>query len=442
MKAGLTEVIITPPLGVALGGNGREDNKAKGVHDDLQANVVILDNEGQKVAFIGLDLLAIFGEDCDAIKTRVEKATGIKKENITINATHTHSGPNVVKAFMNDKKEIEDIDNYRADLIDKVSKTVIEANENMFDCKIGFGKVEEPDYSFNRRIILKDGSFKMVFEDYDPDDIERIVGPETFPDLNIFKITDKDCNIKGVMVNYTSHLTALCGEGLLYSRDFVHYFTESLKSKYGKDIVVFYANGAQGNLTSYDTKKEFNPCFEEAERVGNGLAKTAIRLIDQIEVEDELKIKTIYRKIKLPLREITQEMIDQAEETLKKASGPISAHGLDPKIGAGEVLKLANIGKEYEETVIQAVQLGDCAIVTFPGEAFVEYGIQVIDNSPFKNTIIFGLANDYIGYVPTEEAFSQGGYEIKTATTSRLDPKAGTALVKEANKLLKDLAEL
>lgn len=439
MKAGLLSVDITPPLGIVIGGNGREDSKARGVHDNLRANIVILDNCKEKVLFIGLDLLAILGEDCEAIKSRVEKETGIKKSNITINATHTHSGPNVIKIFMHDDQEIKDMDRYRIGLIDAVARGVSTANDSMFECRIGFGRTEEYNYSFNRRVILKDGSFKMVFEDYDPGEIKMVVGPASFPDLNIFKVTDCSGNVRGVIVNYTTHLTTLCGEGLLFSRDFVNYFSNNLQEKYGKEMVVLYANGSQGNLTPSDTKLKFITGFDESARVGNGLADTAKMLIDSIEVKDDLEIRAVSKKIRLPLREITEEMKQNAINALNTAGGQVTLHGLDPRIGAKEVLELAKMQRDYDEANIQAVQLGDTLIVTFPGEVFIEFGIEVINKSPFKNTVIFGLANDFVGYIPIAEAFSQGGYEIKTARSSRLTHNAGNVLVKEVLELVREL---
>jgi hypothetical protein len=311
----------------------------------------------------------------------------------------------------------------------------------MFECKIGFGRTEEYNYSFNRRIILKDGSFKMVFEDYNPDDIDRVAGPGNFPDLNVFKITDRDGQVKGLIVNYTTHLTTLCGEGLLFSRDFVNYFTNNLQERYGHDLVVLYANGAQGNLTPSDTKVGFFTGFEESARVGNGLAETAKKLIDNIEVKAYLEMKAVSKRIRLPLRKITEEMKQKAICMLSTDSGPTTLHGLDPKIGAKEVLELAKIQNDYADTNIQAILLGDSLIVTFPGEVFIEFGIEIIKNSPYKNTLIFGLANDYVGYIPTSEAFGQGGYEIKTARSSKLAPDAGNILTREVLELVKEFME-
>ena len=76
------------------------------------------------------------------------------------------------------------------------------------------------------------------------------------------------------------------------------------------------------------------------------------------------------------------------------------------------------------------------AIVTLPGEFFVEYGLMIKNLSPFANTIIVEMANNGVNYVPTKKAFSQGGYEVEN---SRLAPGGGETLAEAAIQMLKEL---
>ncbi len=46
------------------------------------------------------------------------------------------------------------------------------------------------------------------------------------------------------------------------------------------------------------------------------------------------------------------------------------------------------------------------------------------------------LANEWIGYVPTAQAFVGGGYEPRTARSSKLEPAAGQKLLEGALKAL------
>ena len=61
----------------------------------------------------------------------------------------------------------------------------------------------------------------MVFEDYDPEDIDHLACPNGNPVMSVFLLTDMEENVKGILVNYTSHPAVVCGEDWLYTRDYI-----------------------------------------------------------------------------------------------------------------------------------------------------------------------------------------------------------------------------
>ena len=73
---------------------------------------------------------------------------------------------------------------------------------------------------------------------------------------------------------------------------------------------------------------------------------------------------------------------------------------------------------------VAAVRLGPVGFVGLPGEMFAEIGLQIKKRSPFETTVTVELANDWVGYVPTERAFEEGGYETELARSSKLTPQA------------------
>ncbi len=84
------------------------------------------------------------------------------------------------------------------------------------------------------------------------------------------------------------------------------------------------------------------------------------------------------------------------------------------------------------------IRVGDVAIATNPGELFVEFGLEIKEKSPFKHTFVVELANGYAGYIPTQQAFQEGGYEpLHTVHSSHLRVDAGDIMVEETLNLLK-----
>jgi L-amino acid N-acyltransferase YncA len=73
-------------------------------------------------------------------------------------------------------------------------------------------------------------------------------------------------------------------------------------------------------------------------------------------------------------------------------------------------------------TALQAVRVGDVAFGSVPGELFVEHGLRFKERSPFPFTYAVELANDYVGYLITPEAYEQGGYEACTLRSSKVTP--------------------
>jgi hypothetical protein len=64
-------------------------------------------------------------------------------------------------------------------------------------------------------------------------------------------------------------------------------------------------------------------------------------------------------------------------------------------------------------------------LVSEPAELFCEYGVRARKQSPFSTTLIIGLANGFIGYVPTPNVYSEGGYECEATNVA---PGAGDQL--------------
>ena len=83
--------------------------------------------------------------------------------------------------------------------------------------------------------------------------------------------------------------------------------------------------------------------------------------------------------------------------------------------------------------IIQAMRIGELGIAAIPGEVFVETGLAIKQQSPFKPTFTIELANGCSGYIPTPEQHKLGGYETWPARSSFLEtgaaPKIQAALM-------------
>jgi hypothetical protein len=92
---------------------------------------------------------------------------------------------------------------------------------------------------------------------------------------------------------------------------------------------------------------------------------------------------------------------------------------------------------------LQAIRLGDVAILATSGETFVAIGQAIQAVSPFSDTVTLGYTNGCLGYIPTASAFPEGGYEIESAYkyygTLMVTPDCEQLIVEGASRLLAEL---
>ena len=85
-------VNITPPVGGRLAGHFYEI-LSTGVHDSLWAKSMVLEQDGQKFAFVFCDLIGLTSQISDSARKIASEQTGIPVKNIMISAAHSHTGP-------------------------------------------------------------------------------------------------------------------------------------------------------------------------------------------------------------------------------------------------------------------------------------------------------------------------------------------------------------
>jgi len=435
MRAAVGKIKITPKNGIPMGGNVRMDNKSRGVHDDLYCNVLMLDDGTREVCLMGFDFVGLKYSTCSDIKKRVSMSTGIPAENITAWGTHTHSGPDTCMRMYHGIEEI--IDDYLDGVAANVATGCKAIHETYEDVVLKSGKKEVYDLSFNRRLVRKNGEVVMNFEEFEIDDIVGTTGPID-PELVTLSIWDKTGKMKAVFVNFTLHPAILVGFEWLISRDYINDLDNYLLDVYGKGVVLLFANGAEGNINhlNYEDPEQWRD-FRETKRIGTKLGEYSKECIDASSPVDGC-FNYISELVTFPYRVITEEEKAWADMVIERDKDKIEDQfdGIPDKTYAKMIKGMLVRPDKKFETVLQGLSIGDYAFFTFPGEVYVEFGLAVKKLSPYKNTMIIGLANSQSGYIPKEEAFSQGGYEVQTAWSSQLEYNAGDELVKKINEKL------
>ena len=433
LKAGAANVDITPPLGVSMIGYFN-DRKATEVHDALTARALVVDNGARKLAVVVCDVCIVERAETDAAKALIERECGIPKQDVMICATHTHTGP----AMTSFPGILHKEDEYCAWLPRRIADVVRMASQRMEQAALGFGVGCEPTQVFNRRYVMKDGSVRMNPGHKNPD-IVRPAGPID-PDVWVLALRRPDERLAAVLANYTLHYVG-GGPGskdqFAISADYFTDFCRILERMVGHPVWTALSNGCCGDINNVNVYADYaeKRAYRQRERVATILAAEVMKTLEKMTFAPETDLGAELATLNIPRRQPTEQQLKTAEDLLRREPNGKSV----PHVYAQQWLHMREHPQKDDETYISAMRFGDLAVVGLPGEIFVEHGLALKRRSPFKNTLVAELANDWIGYIPTGKAFKEGSYETDLAYSSRSQSEAGDMMVETALKLLERL---
>ncbi|MES2572024.1 MAG: hypothetical protein V4710_18460 [Verrucomicrobiota bacterium] len=435
-RAGAASVVITPPAGTPVAGYYHL-RTADGVLDDLYAKALVIEQDGARAAFVTLDLITTTRPVIVEARRLIAEQTGIAPESVMISATHSHTGPVLTYGSTLDELtggETPLAHSYVGTLPSLIARSVAEANAGLAAAGASVMLLREERLSFNRRFWMNDGTLSWNPPKLDP----AIVAPAgpIDPDLGLLHV--KTTGAKPVSlaayVNFALHADVVGGSRI--SADFPGVLARHLARSTGASTVTLFANGCCGNINHRNVwwnSPQSGP--EETERIGTALAGTLLANWSALAPLKAPAPQSRSVMVEIPARQFSADAVESARNVVRqKKSGTVV------QAEAFCVLdSLLREGKPYEVEV-QVIALGDeLAIVSLPGEIFVELGLAIKKASPFKYTFIAELANGSLGYVPNRAAYAEGNYEVVSARGAE---GSGERLVDAAVKLLGELKAL
>lgn len=439
IKVGFAERDITPEIGMeAPGGYGKAYHRT--LHDPCKVRAAVFDDGSRRVALVGIDALAVRRPLVEACRKEIQARCGIAPDAILIGASHSHSsgptcmilpgeydhGSPLVKSLAYEKSSCAD-----ARYLERVQKELVEAvcaaDKSRAEARCGAGKGIEDKVAFNRRFRMKNGLSYTHPGQLNPDIIEP-AGPVD-PEVGVIGVWNAQGKCIGCVVNYACHAT--CNPGGI-SANWIYYLEQTIRGAMGPDCVVVFLQGASGDVTQVDNRNPYvNLAGEDWARfVGGRVGAEAVKVLLSMPRGDfgpaDFRVKTLEMKRRVPDPERVRRCVELVQQPPEKV-------GATEWTFAKEIVLLdAKLAQEPTAKVeMQAIQVGPAVFVANPAEFFCQLGLDIKAGSPFKFTFPVELANDCVGYVPTEEAFGPGGggYETRLTSYSTLEPAAGRMIV-------------
>ncbi len=434
-SVGYGRVDITPEKPVALMGYGRTDQRmSRGYLDPLYFSAVAMrDTEGNTVIMMSVDNCT--GGFTDIIKANIKETLGIPETNVTITATHTHSGPDL------DADSVSYTGTYNTLYKDAALKCAEDAVADLKPAQMYYSSIETEGLNFVRHYRMVDGSyagdnfgdFSIGIEDYaTPTD-------HTMHLLRFAREGGKDV----LMMNWRAHATITGGSTKTdISADFVGAVRIYLEKQL--DCHFAYYQGCAGNVNPRSRIKEDTPTTNHME-FGQLLGDFAIEAMKNEEKLPTGKVRGLNYTLSAEVNHTLDHLVGVAKEISdywNKTGDTTGAKNMGAEYGirspymAGSIVKRATYAPTYEEE-LTCIAIGDSiAFATAPNELFDTNGQYVEDNSSFGKTIVLGYTNGQRGYVPSALAYEYTCYE---SDTTRFAPGTGEKI---ADALLDMLDQL
>ncbi len=426
LLVGAAEACITPPVGTGLAGYFH-NRVSTAVRDDLLAKALVVERDGAVLAVVACDLICIANELARSARDRIAERAAVPAANVLIAGTHIHTGPDTRASRIAPRNEA-----WFADLPDRIADAVCGARDAARPAQMFAARVHEQGLAFNRRFRRPDAS--EVFGT-GRGDVVGAAGP-TDPDLQVLAFASDLGEPFAIVSNYALHIDVLGGTEI--SADYPGVMTDALRGVYGEELIHLFLNGACGNINHVPYLTDSHVPAKgpaKSRQVGRALAGAVLNAVEKAPPCGSAAVAVARESLALPYYPLDARVRRMRDE----ASGKAEPSDRD-RCFIERVDSYARDGQSADVEV-QALRIGDAAIVGVPGEYFVEWGLEIKGWSPLPFTLVAELANGWFGYIPTWEAFERGGYEATPILSSQLAPGAGQHIADAAFRLLRRLAD-
>ncbi len=438
IQVGYAYVDLTPDYSVPLAGSGASDNRmSEDKAYNLGATVVVFrDIAGELGGLMCCDFVHMDDEPSAFYPRCVSffEKYGVKEGNVIISSSHCHSAPDIFSYNPVIRER------YLPDTFEKLEDAVKRAFESCMndagrDIYAGDAIVEHAN--FVRRGFAADGTFVGVnIRNVDENGVpKKAVRAENEPDkrLRIVKFVGEGVR-DIILINWPAHVTLTPGKTL--SGDYPAMLRDLVREEMGADLA--FSQGASGNVIP-------SPWTLPDEQYRRNAPEYARVLCDALKGADDFEkldscatISSNSADFDVYYGKETDKDISEAirifedfatcRVPLAEANIDARAHGFDSVYECGRIRHLQLFCEgDTLSFPLRALRLGDIAFAGAPYEMFCQNSISIMERSKAKMTFVITHATSSMGYLPAEECYAVGGYEVpglfKKGSSERLADK-------------------
>lgn len=411
---------VTPPLGHPLIRGTAEE-----ILQPMVLKGIVLDDGRTRLVLGAMDWCVLRGTAYDLFRNKMAAAAGVPVTQVSIHMTHTHSSiladVRAEQMLAATSKPVKHLDlDWMARITTDAARAVETAVHNLQPfTHVGVGQAKVEQFASTRRVIDADGKLQSRFSAKNTPALRA--APEGRIDPWLKTVTFYDGDEPLVRLHYyASHPQSYYGDGK------AHPDTPGLARSYleGEEgVAQVYFTGCAGDVTA---GKYNDGNAESRQALSKQLYAGMIRAIAATKKEAVTGFSWKTVDVVLPPR-------DEPEEPLRKAlEDPQTPEA--KRVSAAIHLAWAERVKARPAIDIGRLRIGPLDIVHLPGEPFVEFQLYAQARRPDRFVAVAGYGEGGPGYICTDAAFDEGGYE---PTAAMVGPPTESLLKAAIAELLK-----
>ena len=423
-KVGLAEVKVTPQMPVVMSGYGGRTKPFEKVAAELYVKAMVLeDSAGKRGVIVTSDLLGFPADVAQVICERIGKKTGLTREQILLNSSHTHAGPAIsLRSVPKDSPgEAQRTLEYTRQLQDKVVDVVVEATTRTAPARLSHGS-GVIHFAMNRR-------------EFTPDRIILGVNPRGLADRSvpILRIDGPDGTMRAVLFGAATHGTTLGADNYQICGDYAGFAQSYVQEKHPRAQAMFIL-GCAGDSNPYP-----RGTMELTRTHGKTLGEEVCRVLETKRRPISGPLKIAFGKADAPLLSLPRDAVEKLAND-KRHPQNYAAVQMLAALDKGE--KLAT----HYPCPLTVWQFGkDLTLVGLSGEVVVDY-VADLEKALGPNQLwIAGYCNDVFGYLPSARVLSEGGYETRGLYSGGVGvfaPQAEQVVVDRVRELAKQVGRV
>ncbi len=425
MKVGVFAVDASPPAGSPL---MYDPNKR--VEYPLSCKGVVLIGEGKPVVLVALDWIGVANDGQTAFKKAIAEAAATEPNRVAVHALHQHDAP--ICDFTADRVLAAPGINgqmfdsaFARDVIARTAEAVRSATATAQPVThLGLGQGEVQQVASNRRILGPNGKVKYVRYTACREPVVRDAPVGTIdPMLKLISFWNGDKPI-AALTYYATHPQSYYRTGLA-NPDFPGMAREDRQRATGCPHIHF--DGAGGNIGAGKYNDGSKPMRRVlADRVAEGMARAWESTVKTPISAAELGWETVAVALP-PARHLDESKLSA---TMNDPKAPIR-----DRLEAGRALVWLRRCRAGETIDVSCLRLGRARVLHLPGELFVEYQLAAQAMRPDLFVAMAAYGEYAPGYIGTEAAYPEGGYETGPKA-SLVAPEVEGVLMSAIGKLL------